>query len=279
MTSLFSLHRNRTTIRRVFARVLIALWIASLAAPPAPAAALTPGSWRYTSLGDSMAFGAFAPFAGGYAYEYDDRIEADTGLNVRLAPLGVPGWRSGELLEGLRENWLIRYFVSRSSVVTWNIGGNDLIGARNKYKKKNCGGDDNQACFREAVSAFKANWNAIVAEILSLRSSRDTILRTMDIYNPFVNEDKAADTWPGDQGNDFQVVKRYLEEVNAHIATTAEASGIRSARVYRAFNGPTGELDPSDLGYIFIDGFHANGRGHRKMAELLGDLGYAPLRP
>lgn len=278
MTTPLAKHRvvcYRTTIRRVFVWMFSVVLIVQLAAPPAMAVE----SWRYTSLGDSMAFGAFAPFADGYAYEYDDRIEADTRVHVRLAPLGVPGWRSGELLEGLRESWLIRYFVSRSSVVTWNIGGNDLSSARNKYKNRTCGGSDNQACFRETVAAFKANWNGIIAEILSLRSSRNTILRTMDIYNPFVNEDKAADTWPGDQGNDFQVVKRYLEEVNAHIAATAEANGIRSAQVYRAFNGPTGEVDPSDLGYIFIDGFHANGRGHRKMAELLGDLGYAPLRP
>jgi lysophospholipase L1-like esterase len=267
--------QSRTLRQRMFAWVCCGMLVGSLLAPPARAAE----HWRYTSLGDSMAFGAFAPFAGGYAYEYDDRIEADTGRRVHLAPLGVPGWRSGELLDGLRRSWLIRYFVARSSVVTWNIGGNDLISARSQYKRKACGGADNQACFRDTVAAFKANWDAILAEILSLRRSSDTILRTMDIYNPFVNEDRAADTWPDDQGNDLQVVKPYLEAVNAHIAATAEANGIRSAQVYRAFNGPSGELDPSDLGYIFIDGYHANGRGHRRMAELLAELGYAPLHP
>ncbi len=285
MTVVTVAHRGiskvRAISRKAFSHRPLCLWICAvllatqLAAPRVMAAQ----SWLYVALGDSMAFGAFAPIGRGYVPSYRDHIEADTGVNVRLVNLGIPGWKSGDLLAALRGNLIFRIFVARASVVTWNIGGNDLLSARNRYKERMCGGSDNQDCLREAVATFKPNWDAIIVEILSLRSASGTIIRTMDIYNPFVNEDRAEDTWPNDQGNDLQVVKPYLEAVNGHIAMTAVAHNIPFARVYRAFNGPNGEGDPSDLGYIFFDGYHANGRGHRQLAELLRGIGYAPLNP
>jgi lysophospholipase L1-like esterase len=239
----------------------------------APGAAGTE-SRLYVALGDSMAFGAFAPIGRGYVPTYRNHIESDTETDVTLINLGIPGWKSGDLLDALKRNPLFRFFVARASIVTWNIGGNDLLSARNRYKDRMCGGADNQDCLREAVATFKPNWDAILIEILSLRSSGNTIIRTMDIYNPFVNEDRAEDTWPNDQGNDFRVINLYLDAVNTHIAMTAAAHKIPLAQVHRAFNGPDGEGDPSNPGYIFFDGYHANGRGHRRIAELLRGLGY-----
>lgn len=268
-----------TTIRKTFSNrrlrlgICVVLLVTQLAAPRAQAAE----NRLYVALGDSLAFGAFAPIGRGYVPTYRNMIEANVGVNVRLVNLGIPGWKSGDLRAALRGNLLFRVFVANASVVTWNIGGNDFLSARNSYKDITCGGPDNQDCLRATVATFKINWNAIVAEILSLRRTSNTIIRTMDIYNPFVNEDRAKDTWPNDQGNDFQVAKPYLEAVNSHIAMTAIARNIPFARVHHTFNGPSGEGDPSDLGYIFFDGIHANGRGHRRMAELLGDLGYGPF--
>jgi lysophospholipase L1-like esterase len=235
------------------------------------------GSRLYVALGDSMAFGAFAPIGRGYVHNYNKHVEADTGADVILLNLGIPGWKSGELLDAVRGNAFFRFFLARASIVTWNIGGNDLLSARNKYKDRVCGGADNQNCLREAVANFKLNWDAIVFEVLSLRSAANTNIRTMDIYNPFVDKDTAADTWPNDQGNDFRVLKLYLDEFNAHIAATSAAVNIPRAQVYREFNGPNGDGDPGDRGYIFFDGIHANGRGHRRMADLLRDLGHSPI--
>ncbi len=266
-------NKNRFSTRPLVFGICAVLLVTQFAAPGAQAA----DSRLYVALGDSLAFGAFAPVGRGYVPSYRNIIESDTGVNVQLVNLGIPGWKSGELLAALKGNLLFRILVAKASIVTWNIGGNDLLSARNTYKDKNCGGADNQDCLRAAVATFKTNWDAIVAEILSLRRVNRTIIRTMDIYNPFVNEDGAQDSWQNDQGNDFEVVKIYLEEANHHIATTATAKNIPYAQVYLAFNGPNGEIDPSDLGYIFIDGYHANGRGHRRMAELLAGLGYEPL--
>jgi lysophospholipase L1-like esterase len=260
--------------RKMRAWLCGAVLLLPLITPPAKAA----GEWRYTALGDSLAFGAFASIGNAYPNEYERQIEAATGVNAKLTNLGIPGWKSGDLLGALRGNLIFRYHVFRSQVVAFNIGGNDLMSARNTYKDRICGGDDNQACLRAAVATFKANWNGILGELLALRRTSNTIIRTMDVYNPFVNVDKAVDTWPNDQGNDFHVVRRYLDEVNTHIAQTATAANIPYANVYREFNGPNGDLDPADRGLIFLDGIHANTRGHRRMGELLGARGYAPLR-
>lgn len=233
-------------------------------------------SITYTALGDSLAFGLFAPVGSGYVPLYRNHLRDDTGAKVKLYNLSVPGWTSDDLLAALKGNLLFRALVSRSQVVTWDIGGNDLRALRDRYKARLCGGADNQDCFRQGVARIEANWDAIVAEILSLRGGSQTVMRTMDIYNPYLKVDQAADTWAGDGGlNDFQVFKPYLEEVNRHIASTGR--GVRFAPVYAAFNGPQGEVDPGDQGLIFFDGLHPNGRGHQVIADLLRALGYAPL--
>src|SRR5215471_11233472 len=192
------------------------LLVTQFAAPRAQAA-----TTLYTALGDSIGFGLFAPIGDGYVPTYERFIEADNGASVSSINLSVPGWTSGDLLGAIRGNLLFRVSVAASPIVTINIGGNDLLGVRSSYKDRTCGGADNQDCLRAGVATFGANFNAILAEVRSLRGSRNTIIRTMDIYNPYVNEDRAQDTWPNDQGNDFQVLKPYIEAVNNQIAATA----------------------------------------------------------
>ena len=232
--------------------------------------------WDYAALGDSLAFGMWA--FQGYVPRYERYVEADTGATVNQANLGVPGWTSADLLRALRSDWFMRLVVGGSEIVTWDIGGNDLLDARGQYRSRTCGGADNQDCLRAGIATFKANWDAIIAELKALRAGKTTSFRTMDIYNPYVNEDRARDTWPQDAGNDFVVFKPYLDEANRHIAASATANGVPYARVYLAFNGPTGVQDPSDKGYLSFDELHPNERGHRVIAEQLRTLGFAPLR-
>ena len=224
----------------------------------------------------------------GYVPRYRDHVEEDASVNVELTNLARNGWTSDDLLEALRMSRGFRSAVSRSQVVTWDIGGNDLRAPRVAYKMGVCGGNDNQDCLRQTVAKFKQNWDAIISEIVTLRDTSRDIIRTMDIYNPFVNEDRSSDSWKDDgecrdldgdgRCSDFEVFKPYLDDVNDYIATTASASNIPYVVVYLAFNGPDGDEDPEDKGYIALDGFHPNDTGHRVIASLLRGLGYAPLR-
>lgn len=272
MNSVSNLWRNH----RSFVRVGVA--VAFLAT--AGAAVSAGGSVNYTALGDSLAFGAFAPIGRGYVPLYRQHIQTDNAFSVQLFNLGIPGWSSRDLLQAVRTNLWFRLAIVFSPIVTKNIGGNDLRSARNIYKSGNCGDADNQKCLRDAVALFKVNWDGIVAEIRQLRRFRPTILRTMDIYNPYVNEDKASDSFLGDGGlTDFQALKPHLDEVNAYIASTSAAHGILVAQVYAAFNGPLGDEDPADKGLLAFDGVHPNGPGHALIANLLRELGYSAITP
>jgi lysophospholipase L1-like esterase len=97
----------------------------------------------------------------------------------------------------------------------------------------------------------------------------------MDLYNPFVNEDKASYTVPNI--NDFDALKPYFDQVNQHIRSSATTNAIPWANVHDAFNGPSGDQDPHDKGYLAFDGVHPNDTGHKVIADQFRLLRYAPL--
>lgn len=224
-------------------------------------------TWNYTALGDSLAAGALAQQ--GYVARYATYVNADTGANVTTVNLGVPGWHSADLLNALQNDPTLRASVSNAEVVTFDIGGNDLASGHDSYTGGTCGGTDGQDCLRAAVAGFETNWDEILAQLLTLRSTGNTIIRTMDIYNPYVAADMKAGI--------FTIMEPYLDEVNTHIHSTAQANGIPVAAVHQAFNGADGTQDPNVQGLLAIDGFHPNDAGHKVIADQLRALGYAPL--
>lgn len=227
-----------------------------------------PGVWQYTALGDSLAFGILA--SEGYVIRYGRYLQSDANPAVTLTNLGRNGWHSGDLLQALRTDPTFRNAVASAQVVTWDIGGDDLLHALNLFNAHTCGGADNQDCLRAAVAGFGPNWDAIVVELLALRDRQHTILRTMDVYDPFVAQELGTGT--------FAIVQPYLQQVNTHIAASAAANGIPMATVHQVFNGPNGDQDPIAKGLIAFDGVHPNDTGHKAIADQFRALGYAPLK-
>jgi lysophospholipase L1-like esterase len=223
-----------------------------------------PTTWNYTALGDSLAFGAIAER--GYVNRFADYMEADTGNTVVVRNLSVPGWRSADLLLALQTDSTLRAAVTGANAVTWDIGGNDLSRARARYLDGSCGGDDNQECLRQTVAQFQSNWDSIISELLALRTPQETIFRTMNVYNPYVEIDMAT--------GDFAILEPFLRQVNDHISMTAAANGILLADIHSAFNGDSGEEQPTDL--LAFDQFHPNEAGHETIASELRALGYSP---
>jgi lysophospholipase L1-like esterase len=196
-------------------------------------------------------------------------VNTDTGANVNTTNLGVPGWHSGDLLNAIQNDSIMRSDLGGSQIITFDIGGDDLANAHDNYTAGTSGGADNQDCLRNAVAMFQQNWDGILSGLLSLRNTSNTIIRTMDIYNPYVASDM--------QKGIFSTVEPYLDEVNNYIHTTAAANGIPVANVHTAFNGADGTTDPGTLGLIAADGFHPNDDGHKAIADQLRALQYAPL--
>jgi lysophospholipase L1-like esterase len=205
-------------------------------------------SWDYVALGDSLAVGIGA--RRGYVERYASYIGTDTGARVEVVNLGQSGQTSSQLLYDLRNDPSMRQTLGAAEIITFNIGINDLGYAGEAYENGTCGGHDNQECLHTAVETLEANWDAIVAELLSLRTTDDAMIRTVGIgYTPRVDE----------------VFKPYVDEVNDHIATTAANNDIPYAQPY---------LGKEDIG---PDGVHPNANGYEVIADRLRKLGYRPL--
>lgn len=210
--------------------------------------ASAPVSWDYVGLGDSLAAGVGA--RKGYVERYADHAATDTGARVEVTNLGRSGQTSPQLLAVLRDDEAVRRELRAAEIITFNIGINDLGRAGEAYENGTCGGKDNEDCLRSAVERVKRNWEAVVAEILGLRSTEDAIIRTAGLgYTPRVDE----------------VYEPYLREVNRHIAETAAENEIPYAQPYL------------DDGYMSPDGIHPNDDGYGVIAERLRALGYVPL--
>jgi lysophospholipase L1-like esterase len=211
-----------------------------------------PVVWNYVALGDSLAVGTGASHEG-YVDRYAGYLEADTGAQVSVTNLGQNGLTSPELLFTLRSDSSWRQAIEAAEIITVNIGINDLGHAAQAYDNGACGGTDNQDCLRAATQTVKGNWNAITAELLSLRSTSDTIIRAAGLgYTPPLDTE--------------EVFGPYLDEVNRHIATTASDNDIPLAEV---------RLDKE---HISQDGVHPNDEGYEVIAGQLRELGYSPLK-
>jgi lysophospholipase L1-like esterase len=223
--------------------------------------------WNYVALGDSLAAGTGASHEG-YVGRYATYLEDDTGAQVSVTNLGRNGQTSSELLYALRNNPSWRRAIGEADVLTLNIGINDLGHATVTYENGTCGDTDNQDCLRAAVQTVEGNWNAIIAELLDLRSTSDTIIRAAGLgYTPQLDIGDAPNGRSDDGRLDnFRVFKPYLDEVNGLIAKTAGDNDIPLAEIYL------------DERYISQDGVHPNDEGYEVIAERLRELGYGPLK-
>jgi lysophospholipase L1-like esterase len=203
-----------------------------------------------------------------YAVPYAAHIEADLGVKVRLDNRGVGGMKSGELLELLLTDQELRDAISEAEIVTLVIGINDLFWQLvQPYARGDCGDAETTDCLRGALESFKVNYDAIIAELFRLCSSR-TIIRTMTYHYPSLNEwGFSGDTRP------------YYEPLNDHIIQIASENNIPVVLVHLAFNGPEGDEDPVEKGYLMPDRLHPSKEGAAVIADLHRELGYEPTCP
>ena len=223
------------------------------ATPTEPASEPPASSPRlhYVALGDSLASGLGGQPS--YVDHYRRLLQEQTGRTVRLTNLGRPGWSSGQLLDALRSDSRFREAVSSADVVTWDIGGNDILRAALQSMAGACRGDAVR-CLRGARADFTRNWDAILDELAVLTDGREVQLQTFDLYTPFIN-------LPGIP-RDRALAE--LERMNATIrASTRRNTDV--AAVHTAFARAANEP------LIAADGVHPTEAGHGVIARLLAE--------
>ena len=189
---------------------------------------------------------------------YADYMEDDLGIKVTVHYKSEGGQDSDALLDNLREDDKLRALVREAEVVTVWTGG---MRAKSAYTSKGV------SCDR-LLEAMDRDLGAIVAEILALRGTNDTIIHLVEDYHFQVERQKELGF--------FEDKKACIEEVNAITHQVAAEYGILVVPVYTAFNGPDGDQDPE--GYL-EDGIHTNATGDAIIADLLRELGYGDAAP
>lgn len=222
--------------------------------------------WDYVALGDSITWG--------FINRYAEMLEQDLGVKVNLHDWTEGGGHSSRLLERLRTDPGLRQALRDAEVITFEIPWNVVETPWQTFEgvvPGVCGGADNQDCLRTAFDTYKADTDAIIAEIVSLRSPSEALIRTMDTYQFWVSGSKEAGT--------FDVINRYWRDANVHVIEAAARYNIPAARVYDAFMGKDGTEDPRDKG--LTSGLHTTTEGAILIARLFRELGYAyaPAEP
>src|SRR5262245_16840737 len=222
----------------------------------------------YVALGDSVAVGIGDGGGGGYVARYRDDAEVAFGVPITLQNLAVSGSTSQDWVSRLTTDSAVRAAVSGADLVTFDIGGNDLLQAVFAFEAHVCGGTDGQDCFRQAIAAFDGNWQVILTELRTLNPT--AMMRTMTYYNPLI-----VDLQPGD--GTAAALKPYGKALNATIRSTGPTFGIAVAEGAVAFNGAGGAEDPIPKGYIDADHIHPSPLGYDVLAEEFDVLGYSPV--
>jgi len=193
---------------------------------------------RYLAIGDSLAagFGAI-PATQGYAYLLYQGGAFDKLTNTIFANAAVPGATSAHVL-AFQVPQAVNIF--RPHVVTISVGGNDLLAI--------LGGADPVA----TLTNFQANLAQILGGLRAgLPQARIIIGNQYDIpeITAFI---------PG--------ATQIIDSFNAIIAAVAQATGVRVADVFGAFQGRTGLLLVERHGASAFE-VHPTNAGYRVMAQ------------
>jgi lysophospholipase L1-like esterase len=262
--------------------VAIALAVSGGAGSTSSATVTAP--FRLVVLGDSTAQASECPGCTDYVHLFAKDIEKARGRRVLVDNRGAP--RQGFLpmsqvsqaLGNVYADDSLRHAIAGADIVVIGLGFNDTAWDRldNPCEaapefplvhwdqiSDNC----NQRVTRE----FKQALDVLLTQIDQLRAHKPTLVRVVTPYDAVIGDQ----TDPGWHTPEAARVARRGNSLMTR--AQCEIAGFHSgicADVYHALNGPDGRDSAQEY---LIDGTHLNQTGHRRVARLLAELGYAPL--
>lgn len=198
-------------------------------------------SSKYLALGDSLAVGIGAFWGCGYTrLYYNWLINSMNYRDLCYCNLGVVKWTSKDLLNAVTLNNNYRNAITSSSIITIDIGGNDIL--QHKYSSNE---------LYQTLDHFRYNLFTMLNEIYCLNKHAQIYI--MDIYNPYPKEHEM-----------HKIAEAWVTEFNTVIWSTLRChefnvTGI--ADVYTAFKGNESNytlinynnVHPNTLGYKIIN--------------------------
>jgi lysophospholipase L1-like esterase len=227
-------------------------------------------TWDMVVLGDSLVAADYSVLPEAYA----DRIEEDLGVEVEIQNLAVGGETSESLLTNVRKYPWYREPIQEAEVILISAGGGDLPRMEKRFfggESGPCGGADNQDCLRQQLEESEANWDALLDEITSLTKPGQTLIRPII---PGVLEYYAR--LYKDQPEDVEVYNSYVVALYEHMAQSCAERGIPVLDLYALYDGPNADPSLPEIAGTG-DGVHVSDEGDAVIADLLRDLGYAPI--
>lgn len=220
---------------------------------------------EWVAYGDSIIAGYCGIFCFGgtmsYASFFADDAAAENDWAINLA--GFP--HSGETTTQIYDEMLNTHNAELQAAdgIVWSAGGNDFLAARADY-----GSSCNLAALDQAMSDFRDGWDLIIA-LVSSDAAPDALIRTMDIYYPDPDADRAKFCGAV---SDFEVFFPRLLAAGDYMCDTAMAAGFGCASSMEAMN--CDEIDAAHT--IDPDCFDISGDNLRDPLDVIKYVGGVP---
>lgn len=221
--------------------------------------------WDYVALGDSWTGFASWPEM------YVDFMEEDLGIEVVLHDESRPSQRADDALDRIRTDGRLRELLAGAEVITVGIVGNEFGDHMRAFVNDDgtCGGVDNQDCLREGLASMEADFEAMLNELVALRSPNEAIITT------FTKGVMLAERACGGWGNEcWRVLAGHFIDMAEFVKEAAEERGIRLADALPVLHAPGVYEAPINEDYVVDDRVHFTDEGSAVVATVLRDLGY-----
>jgi hypothetical protein len=214
-----------------------------------PTTAPSSNALRFVAFGDSWPAGEHCNGCRHFVELWADDLETLSGRTVQLTNYTGErersfgdGKDSTTLLEAVRDDETTRAAIADAEVILISTGPNEFELAVEPIKAGTCGGADDADCIRALGKRWSANFEAILDEIVALRSGRPTVIRLVNGTNPFVSYPEMMEGMPEGfaTGNGALTVQLLTDAV----CDAAEAHDAVCVDVRPLLNGPS-MLEPA----------------------------------
>jgi CubicO group peptidase (beta-lactamase class C family) len=264
---------------------------AAVMSPVAPANTALPPTelavapWTLVAVGDSLPYNSpdDCHDCTGFVDRYAAAITQATGHPVEVQNLSQHnGLQTDGLLEELKTDVKRREALANADIIIVSIANNDNPLTGNDDPCHGFTSDNidwtkfTPTCATAAAETFRPKLESVFAQIVALRAGKPTIFRTINGYNDWIGG-RDSETLKDTPPEATNATRAVYDAWSAMVCKASEANGFSCADTYHAFNGPDGlKLAAGVLTASKMNG-HPSDRGNEVIAQVLADLGYAPL--